>query len=440
MSTINAQSKIQAINDIKYQVIDKYLANIDSGSVNLKDISLTRFEKQVKNMKSADFTANDYIAYYSALAIIATAKGKMREAEALYSKAINLKPDDPSYLAEYNNVLVGACRFDEAQKLTEDHFESGGKNYSLLFGLSVCSLRNLEFTSFKKYYERIRYKDVLSKETKQELETVYLNTEYWAGMIDDLASIGIDKAAYSSFFDLLYGFHKKHLYGTFNLRCYVEEDEQYVTVDVLVNTSLKEAVSLTSRFERTLVDYAVETGRDDILSKFLVYYKSADIEQDESHPCIDTCLEENEDVVLQMPVTIEDIYTQKYEIEQNKFTPKEAYNRLLISRGYYASFLYARELFNGGPKYKLTLYSECLDNKGYGSHEKIYESLIRSEATNLKYVGKILKKYHKLRKISDYKMYLHIKDYDAISAEQHFQDCKERIDFFIKNGNVDFPC
>lgn len=141
-----------------------------------------------------------------------------------------------------------------------------------------------------------------------------------------------------------------------------------------------------------------------------------------------------------MPVTIEDIYTQKYEIEQNKFIPKEAHNRLLISRGYYASFLYACELFNGGAKYKLTLYSESLDNKDYGSHEKIYESMIRSEFTNLKYVGKVLKKYHKLRKISDYKMHLHIKDYDVISAEQHFQDCKERIDFFIKYGNVDFPC
>lgn len=141
-----------------------------------------------------------------------------------------------------------------------------------------------------------------------------------------------------------------------------------------------------------------------------------------------------------MPVTIEDMYTQKYEIEQNKFTPKEAHNRLLISRGYYASFLYACELFNGNAKYKLTLYSECLDDKGYGSHEKIYESLIRSEIANLKYVGKILKKYHKLRKISDYKMRLHIKDYDAISAEQHFQDCKERIDFFIANGDADFPC
>lgn len=140
-----------------------------------------------------------------------------------------------------------------------------------------------------------------------------------------------------------------------------------------------------------------------------------------------------------MPVTIEDMYTQKYEIEQNKFTPKEAHNRLLISRGYYASFLYARKLFDGNAKYKLSLYSESLDDRSYGSHEEIYESLIRSEVDNLKYVGKVLKKYHKLRKNSDYKMHLYIKDYDAISAEQHFQDCKERIDFFIANGDADFP-
>ncbi len=299
MSVINAQSKIQAINDIKYQVINKYLVNCDSELVNPKDISLMRFEKQIKNMKSADFTADDYIAYYSALAIIATAKGKLNEAELLYSKAISLKPSDPNYLADYSNILVGVCRFDDAQKFTEAHFENGGKTYSLLFNLYVCSLRNLEFTSFRKYYEQIRYKDVLSKETKQELESIYIGTEHWASMADDLAFIGIDKATYSDFFDLLYSFHKKYLYGTLNIRCSIgDDDDEYLTVDILVKTSLKEAVSLTNQFERTLVDYAVETGRDDILSKFLVYYKSVDMEQEKDHSCIDTCLEENEDLVL----------------------------------------------------------------------------------------------------------------------------------------------
>lgn len=139
-----------------------------------------------------------------------------------------------------------------------------------------------------------------------------------------------------------------------------------------------------------------------------------------------------------MPVKIEDIYTQKHEIEKNRFIPKEAYNRLVISRGYYASFLYACKLFGRDASYKIDLHEKCLDNKYYGSHEKVYESLIRSEVSNLKYIGKTLKKYHRLRKNSDYKLYLHIQGNDALIAEQHFKECKERIDFFIENGNIEF--
>ena len=139
-----------------------------------------------------------------------------------------------------------------------------------------------------------------------------------------------------------------------------------------------------------------------------------------------------------MPVAIEDIYIQKQEIENNNFIPKEAHNRLLISRGYYASFLYARGLFKGDAKYKLTMYSTSIEGKDYGSHQKIYESLIRSGSANLMYIGKSLKSYHKLRKDSDYHLHLHIRGYELMLAEQHFKECKERIDFFIENGDAKF--
>lgn len=135
-----------------------------------------------------------------------------------------------------------------------------------------------------------------------------------------------------------------------------------------------------------------------------------------------------------MPVSIQDIYLQKQEVEQLNFVPKEAYNRLLISRGYYASFLFASELFKPNASSKLILL-----NGNYGSHQIIYESLICSSIPNLKYVGKILKKYHTLRKESDYKLYMYINDFKVMQAEQHFKECRERIDFFIANGDVDFP-
>lgn len=134
-----------------------------------------------------------------------------------------------------------------------------------------------------------------------------------------------------------------------------------------------------------------------------------------------------------MPVSIQDVYLQKEAVEQLSFVPKEAYNRLLISRGYYASFLFACELFKSNASHKLVLFDD-----GYGSHQKIYESLIRSNVPNLKYIGKTLKKYHTLRKYSDYKLHMHINDFKLMQADMHFKECKERIEFFLKNGPADF--
>ena len=134
-----------------------------------------------------------------------------------------------------------------------------------------------------------------------------------------------------------------------------------------------------------------------------------------------------------MPISIQDIYLQKQAVEGLSFVPKEAYNRLLISRGYYASFLFACELFKPNTNHNLVLF-----NGDYGSHQKIYESLIRSNIPNLKYVGKILKKYHTLRKNADYKLNLHINEIKVMEANSHFKECKERIEFFLKNGAADF--
>lgn len=139
-----------------------------------------------------------------------------------------------------------------------------------------------------------------------------------------------------------------------------------------------------------------------------------------------------------MPINIEDVYQQKQEIQSHKFTPEEAYNRLLISRGYYASFLYACSLFDKHNSYKLAKIDKDCNGRTYGSHELYYESLMQSGVANLEYIGKTLKKYHKLRKDADYKLDKHIKQYDLLLAEQHFKECKERIDFFIKNGAVSF--
>lgn len=132
-----------------------------------------------------------------------------------------------------------------------------------------------------------------------------------------------------------------------------------------------------------------------------------------------------------MPVSIDDIYEQKNQIEANSFKPKEAYNRLLISRGYYASFSYACDIVNN-KKNGINLIKKD-KYKSYGSHECYYESLIQCNDGKLTEVGAKLKKYHSLRKKADYKLQKHVTDADLDLANQYLEECKELMDCFVKD-------
>ncbi|CAM3424427.1 hypothetical protein GCM10016272_02410 [Psychrobacter glaciei] len=132
-----------------------------------------------------------------------------------------------------------------------------------------------------------------------------------------------------------------------------------------------------------------------------------------------------------MPVSIDDIYKQKSQIEANSFIPKEAYNRLLISRGYYASFSYACEIVDN-KKNGINLIRKD-KYKSYGSHECYYESLMQCNYDKLTEVGAKLKRYHHLRKIADYKLKKHVTDADLDRANQYLEECKELMDSFVQS-------
>lgn len=145
-----------------------------------------------------------------------------------------------------------------------------------------------------------------------------------------------------------------------------------------------------------------------------------------------------------MAVTIEDLYKQKSEVDQMSFECAEAHKRLKIIRGYYATFLHASSLFDKPHEngHILTKY-DCPPNaddktRNYGSHQKIYMSLQRSKIKVLVDLGIDLEKYHELRKKAEYDIGLQITDDDIKIAEDSFKLLKERIDFYIKNGNQHF--
>ncbi|WP_201546119.1 hypothetical protein [Psychrobacter sp. H7-1] len=141
-----------------------------------------------------------------------------------------------------------------------------------------------------------------------------------------------------------------------------------------------------------------------------------------------------------MSITYHDCYQQKQEIEKNSFSPKEAYIRVLISRGYYAAYSHSQELFKPNAPYKISIVrANPITDKPYGSHEKFYESLMADKDVNLNNIGKLLQKYHRLRKKSDYKLNQHINDLDKKNAEKYLDECKKRIDFFLVNGPIPYP-
>ena len=290
MTNSQPKTNAQAIESIKNNVISKYLKSYHTGLINPKDLYLMRMEKAIETLKeNSKFSVEDYVSYYAAKAIVAIARGELGKAEQLYSKAIKLSPNNPSSLADYNNILVGLGRFDEAQEYIENHFSKGGQKYEFLFNLYVCSLRNLDFSSFLSHYGEIRHKDVFSSENKMEMEKFHMFSQQLNRMKSDLEAIDVDVATYSEFFDILYAFHKKIFYDPLYISCSIENDEdQYIAIDIFVDVTICESLSFTSEFENILVNHAVEKNSNKILSKFLVYYKSLDTLNDE-----DQCVKGN---------------------------------------------------------------------------------------------------------------------------------------------------
>lgn len=147
-----------------------------------------------------------------------------------------------------------------------------------------------------------------------------------------------------------------------------------------------------------------------------------------------------------MAIDIGDLYKQKSEINEIKPNCKEAHERLKIARGYYATFLHASRLLDKPflHQIQLTTYKEYPSKSRnskpmkYGSHQVIYMSLQRSKISNLLEIGLKLEAYHILRKKADYDLNVEITDDDIVQAEDFFNDCKKRIDFYISNGKKEY--
>lgn len=138
-----------------------------------------------------------------------------------------------------------------------------------------------------------------------------------------------------------------------------------------------------------------------------------------------------------MSIIIEDLFSQKIAIEGFSIDPKESFERLKISRGYYANFSFATAIVKDA-QYNIPFIETDENGKYYGSHEKIFESLIATKNRDLIQLAYKLKDYHLLRKKSDYDLHLDITADDIKNAETYFNECGDRMRFFVKDPTATY--
>lgn len=143
-----------------------------------------------------------------------------------------------------------------------------------------------------------------------------------------------------------------------------------------------------------------------------------------------------------MPINIEAMYKLKESLEGLNFEPAEAYSRLLIARGYYATYHLASSLFELDCSKKLTQHTVAPFKKGstprkYSSHQSVYMSLQRSSIDSLIEVGKKMQRYHDLRCKADYDINLRITPTDIDEAESSLIECQNKIKSYIENDTGD---
>lgn len=286
MAPRQLQTNADAVKDIARRLVNKYLSRDLSDMINPNDFELAAAKKKINHLGSNINNAEDSISYHMAMGILYVAQGNFVKAKNEYGKIERLLPKFGDQFRNYNNILIGASDFEKAKKDLEEYFEKGGKNFAMLVNLFYCSRWDLDFSSFKYYYDTIQGKDVLSSSSREVLDFYYAYVSQWEDLKADLPLIGIDISLYSEFYSLLNSFYAKRVYKAIEVYFEIDDEEQYLIVDVCADISDNDALMLTSKFESYMVKYALANNKRQLLSKFSVFFKGKEFFSKEGYPDI----------------------------------------------------------------------------------------------------------------------------------------------------------
>ena len=287
MAPRQSQSNADKLNDIAERLVVKYLSAKCSGIINPDHFDFRSAKKHIQRFSDKIDNSEDAVLYHSAMGILYAAQGKLVQAKIEYEKVIKLVSKFGEHFSNYNTILIGVSEFQIAKRDLEEYFSTNGKDFEMLLNLFYCCRWDLDFSSFNKYYESIRGKDVLSHIPKNFLEYNYQSIKQFERLKEDLPSIDISMSLYSEFYSLLNAFHDEHLYNALKVTFEIDDDEdQCLVIYVYADISDVEALMLTSKFEKYMVNYAITNGKRQLLSKFLVFFIDKEFFQENERPDI----------------------------------------------------------------------------------------------------------------------------------------------------------
>lgn len=278
-------TNLEEVDSLRETLGKKYLYNFKDvkGKIDKTCFDFILAEKKINNLITKIDSQEKAISYNSAMGILFASKGDYDKAKYYYQKVMQLVPKFGDHFVNYNTILIKSSDFEAAKKDLEDYFCAGNNNYELLFNLYYCGRWDLDFSVFKKYYEKVRHKDVLSESTKKYLNTIYNYIDQWKHLETELESIGVNINIYSEFYKILNKYHDNHIYNALDIYFDIhDDDDQCLVIDAYDNISDSEAVLLTKDFEKYVLEYAVNNRKMELLSKFLVFFRGRSIfNQDE---------------------------------------------------------------------------------------------------------------------------------------------------------------
>jgi len=261
MATLQPKTKQEILNDISNGILNNYLEGM-SGLCRLSTKEFNKYLKQADANKSGDFAMFHYIH-----ALIYTAQHKYEDAHGKYVAALRINSSNVAILNNYATLLIDLCRYDKAFEIVNKLM----KLYNLNGDVTINSLIRLSVRTLN-----TSYLDEISegKVTPEIYQTKLKLCEQIIALKRDIQEIGISNEEYTEYFEFLSKFVLNETNQTFHPRFTIDNGlDGQLNIEVFLDINSKEVSYLDSEFRSLYLDYIFDNERQNLLGKFVVFFR-----------------------------------------------------------------------------------------------------------------------------------------------------------------------